>query len=38
MGDGLYECDRMNECMYVKKYENKLKEWHPGTKPLKKEI
>ncbi len=24
----------LNECMYVIKYENKQKEWHPAIKPL----
>jgi hypothetical protein len=30
----LYECDWMNVCMYVIKYEKEQKEWHPATKPL----
>ncbi len=25
------ECDCMNVCMYVIKYENKQKEWHHAT-------
>ncbi len=33
----LYNCDWMNECMYVTKiWKNKQKEWHPATKPFKK--
>jgi hypothetical protein len=34
----LYECDCMNVCMYVIKYENKHKEWHHATKRLKKKL
>ncbi len=26
----------LNDCMYVIKNQNKQKEWHPATKPLKK--
>jgi hypothetical protein len=35
-GDGWMYCDWMNECMYVINNQNKQKEWHPATKPLKK--
>jgi hypothetical protein len=31
----LYECERMNVCMYVINMKNKQKEWHHATKPLK---
>ncbi len=29
-----HKCDRMNGCM-LRNIQNKQKEWHPATKPLK---